>query len=155
MVLKRSNRSVFGRVIFYTLFVSAGIIIVFNMVFFLQTATELAILKNAGQDKSTFPSLFKEKRLQYAPTSEGKVKLFLLTFSFSIYRIKIIFSPFYSKLEIKNFVPTCQTFLSMNVINIESYSCLFRSYVLQVQSGLDSAVLCRNQRVHEGNLPLM
>lgn len=101
MVLKRSNRSVFGRVIFYTLFVSAGIIIVFNMVFVLQTATELAILKNAGQDKSTFPSLFKEKRLQYAPTSEGKVKLFLLTFSFSIYRIKIVFTPFCSKLEIK------------------------------------------------------
>ena len=73
MVLKRSNRSVFGRVIFWTLFVSAGIIIVFNMVFVLQTATELAILKNAGQDKSTFPSLFQEKRAQYEPTSEGKV----------------------------------------------------------------------------------
>lgn len=70
MVLKRSSRSVFGRVIVWTLFGSAGIIIVFNMVFVLQTATELAILKNAGPDKTTFPSLFKEKRAQYEPTSE-------------------------------------------------------------------------------------
>lgn len=99
MILKRSKRSVFVRVTFWTLFVSAGIIIVFNMVFVLQTATELAILKNAGQDKSTFPSLFKEKRPQYEPTSEGKVNLVLFTFSFSIDRIKIGFSPFCSKLE--------------------------------------------------------
>lgn len=73
MVLKRSSRSVFGRVVVWTLFGSAGIIIVFNMVFVLQTATELAVLKNAGPDKTTFPSLFKEKRAQYEPTSEGKV----------------------------------------------------------------------------------
>ena len=72
MVLKRTNRSVFGRVILWTLFVSAGIIIVFNMVFVLQTATELAILKTAGQDKTTFPSPFEEKRVQHEPTSEGR-----------------------------------------------------------------------------------
>ena len=94
MVSKRSNRSVFGRVIVLTLFVSAGIIIVFNMVFVLQTATELAILKNAGQDKSTFPSLFgKEKRVQYEPTSEGKVKLFRdLLFHFSFIELRSFLS---------------------------------------------------------------
>ena len=84
MVLKRSNRSVFGRVIVWTLFVSAGIIIVFNIVFVLQTASELAISKNAGQDKTTFPLLIKEKRVQREPTTEGKVLLFEFTFQCSV-----------------------------------------------------------------------
>jgi len=72
MVLKRSNRSAFGRVILWTLCVSAGIITVFNIVFVLQAATELAMLKTPGLDKATYPLLFKEKRAQYEPTSEGK-----------------------------------------------------------------------------------
>lgn len=101
MVLKRSNRSVFGRVIVWTLLVSAGIIIVFNMIFLLQTATELAILKNAGQDKTTFPSLFKDKGVQYEPTSEGKVLLFEFTVTCSVYRIEITFSPFCLLFELK------------------------------------------------------
>lgn len=72
MVLKRSNRSAFDRLLLWTLCVSAGIIAVFNIVFVLQVATELAILKTPGLDKTTFPSLFKEKRDQYEATSEGK-----------------------------------------------------------------------------------
>lgn len=72
MVLKRSHRSAFGRVILWALCVSAGIIAVFNIVFVLQAATELATLKTPGRDKTKFPSLFKEKRGQYEPTSEGK-----------------------------------------------------------------------------------
>lgn len=69
------------------------------MVFVLQTATELAILKNAGQDKTTFPSFSDEKRAQYEPTSVGKV--FQFTFTLSFHRIKIAFSPFSSKHEIE------------------------------------------------------
>jgi len=70
MVLKRSNRSAFGRVILWTLCVSAGIITIFNIVFVLQAATELAILKAPGRGKTTYPLLFKEKRVEYEPTSE-------------------------------------------------------------------------------------
>ena len=92
MVLKRSNHSAFGRLLLWTLCVSAGIIAVFNIVFVLQFATELAILKTPGLDKTTFPSLFKEKRDQYEATSEGK-----FNFLFSFSRIKISFSPLSSK----------------------------------------------------------
>lgn len=83
MVVKRSSRGVFGRLIFWILFFSAAAIIIFNMVFVLQTATELAILKNTGQSKTTFPSFFKnDKRTQSEalapvnPTSKGKVFIF-------------------------------------------------------------------------------
>lgn len=83
MVLKRSSRGVLGRLVFWILFVSAAGIIIFNMVFVLQTATELAILKHTGQDKTTFPSIFNaEKRTQneapVKPTAKGKVFNLLL-----------------------------------------------------------------------------
>ena len=77
MVVKRTNRGIFGRVIFWTLFVSAGAVIIFNMVFVLQTASELAILKRSGQDKTTLPSAFNERRTQNEKlaysTSKGNV----------------------------------------------------------------------------------
>lgn len=83
MVLKRSSRGVFGRLVFWILFVSATAIIIFNMVFVLQTATELAILKSAGQDKTTFPAFSDEKisrtqdKVPVKPTTEGKIFNFI------------------------------------------------------------------------------
>ena len=79
MVLKRSSRGLFGRLVFWILFVSAAAIIIFNMIFVLQTATELAILKSTGQDKTTFPAFVGEEisrtqdKVPVKPTSEGKI----------------------------------------------------------------------------------
>ena len=86
MVLKRSNRGTFSRFIVWILFVSAGAVVIFNMVFVLQTATELAILKHTGQEKTAFPSGIIEKRTQdeipAQPTAQGKVFNLLFIYIF-------------------------------------------------------------------------
>lgn len=64
MVVKRSTHRIFGKVIFWTLFVSAGVLIIFNMVFFLQTASELALLTSSEQDKTTLTSASNKGRTQ-------------------------------------------------------------------------------------------
>lgn len=64
MVVKRSTRRIFGQVIFWTLFVSAGVLIIFNMVFFLQTASELALLTSSKQDKTTLTLASNKGRTQ-------------------------------------------------------------------------------------------
>lgn len=144
MVLKRSNRSVFGRVIFWTLFVSAGIIIIFNMVFVLQTATELAILKNAGQDKTTFPSFSDEKRAQYEPTSVGKV--FQFTFTLSFHRIKIAFSGPFSSCQLISFKWMFQEFGVTSAYLLRGYTVCNFLREIQYRFGCDVG----NQRVWWG-----
>lgn len=64
MVVKRSTRRIFGQVIFWTLFVSAGVLIIFNMVFFLQTVSELALLTSSEQDKTTLTLASNKGRTQ-------------------------------------------------------------------------------------------
>lgn len=64
MVVKRSTHRIFGQVIFWTLFVSAGVLIIFNMVFFLQTASELALLTSSEQDKTTLTLASNKGRTQ-------------------------------------------------------------------------------------------
>ncbi|XP_058945589.1 protein O-linked-mannose beta-1,2-N-acetylglucosaminyltransferase 1 [Pocillopora verrucosa] len=64
MVVTRSTRRIFGKVIFWTLFVSTGVLIIFNMVFFLQTASELALLTSSEQDKTTLTSASNKGRTQ-------------------------------------------------------------------------------------------
>ena len=84
MVVKRPTRRIFGQVIFWTLFVSAGVLIIFNMVFFLQTASELALLTSSEQDKTTLTLASNKGRTQ-GDELDSKGILFITSYKHVIF----------------------------------------------------------------------
>ena len=85
MVVKRSTRRIFGQVIFWTLFVSAGVLIIFNMVFFLQTASELALLTSSEQDKTTLTSASNNEGRTQGDELDSKGILFITSYKHVIF----------------------------------------------------------------------
>lgn len=85
------------------------------MVFVLQTATELAILKSAGQDKTTFPAFFDEKisrtldKVPVKPTTGGKIFNFIYNL-LPVYENNVGFNPVSARnLKWKIIAITCQS----------------------------------------------
>lgn len=75
MAWRRSQTGVFRRLLLWILLMSAGAVVIFNMVFVLQTASELALLPHNFQNEKSIthsPVLNDKNTRVEASHSEGK-----------------------------------------------------------------------------------